>query len=106
MISPLGKRQPRALVIGLRRVIKDSRATVAQRLEACKLLARIEGYNNDHSQEHNRAEPSSYEVGLNTDKPIPVSAENSKKLKQLLEKVRDEKSAGVSRGFVASEVPT
>jgi hypothetical protein len=44
LISPLGKRQPRALVVGLRRVVKDPCATVAERLEACKLLAIVEGY--------------------------------------------------------------
>ena len=44
LFNTLGKRQPRALVVGLRSVIKDPRATVAQRLEACKLLAIVEGY--------------------------------------------------------------
>jgi hypothetical protein len=44
IVSPLAKRQPRALVVGLRRVVKDPSATVAQRLEACKLLAVVEGY--------------------------------------------------------------
>jgi hypothetical protein len=35
---------PAHSVVGLRRVIKDSRATVAQRLEARKPLATNEGY--------------------------------------------------------------
>lgn len=36
-------KQHRALITGLRAILKDSRATVAQRLEAARILATIEG---------------------------------------------------------------
>ena len=38
------ERQPRALVVGLRRIVKDPEASVRQRLRACELLAIIAGY--------------------------------------------------------------
>jgi hypothetical protein len=42
--SGLRQRQPRALVVGLRRIVKDPKASVRQRLRACELLALIGGY--------------------------------------------------------------
>jgi hypothetical protein len=42
--SGLRERQPRALVVGLRRIVKDPKASVRQRLRACELLAIIAGY--------------------------------------------------------------
>jgi hypothetical protein len=42
--SGLEQRQPRALVVGLRRIVKDPKASVRQRLRACELLAIIAGY--------------------------------------------------------------
>jgi hypothetical protein len=44
ILSTDGKRQPRALVVALRRIAKDPRATVTQRLRACELQAIIAGY--------------------------------------------------------------
>jgi hypothetical protein len=44
------ERQPRALVVGLRRIVKDPKASVRQRLRACELLAIIAGYIEGHSQ--------------------------------------------------------
>jgi hypothetical protein len=44
------ERQPRALVLGLRRIVKDPKASVRQRLRACELLAIIAGYIEGHSQ--------------------------------------------------------
>lgn len=38
------QRQPRALVVGLRRILKDPKANVRQRLRACEILATIAGY--------------------------------------------------------------
>jgi hypothetical protein len=38
------ERQPRALIVGLRRIVKDPEASVRQRLRACELLAIIAGY--------------------------------------------------------------
>jgi hypothetical protein len=38
------ERQPLALVVGLRRIVKDSKASVRLRLRACELLAIIAGY--------------------------------------------------------------
>jgi hypothetical protein len=48
--SGLKQRQPRALVVGLRRIVKDPEASVRQRLRACELLAVIAGYIEGHSQ--------------------------------------------------------
>jgi hypothetical protein len=42
--SGLRQRQPRALVVGLRRIVKDPKASVRQRLRACEILAIIAGY--------------------------------------------------------------
>jgi hypothetical protein len=44
------ERQPRALVVGLRCILKDPNASVRQRLRACELLAIIAGYIESHSQ--------------------------------------------------------
>ena len=44
------ERQPRALIVGLRRIVKDPKASVRQRLRACELLAIIAGYIEGHSQ--------------------------------------------------------
>jgi hypothetical protein len=44
------QRQPRALVVGLRRIVKDPKASVRQRLRACELLAIIAGYIEGDSQ--------------------------------------------------------
>ena len=49
-LSGLKQRQPRALVVGLRRIVKDPKASVRQRLRACELLAIIAGYIEGHSQ--------------------------------------------------------
>ena len=44
------ERQPRALVVGLRRIVKDPEASVRQRLRACELLAIIAGYIDGRNQ--------------------------------------------------------
>jgi hypothetical protein len=47
--SGLKQRQPRALVVGLRCIVRDPEASVRQRLRACELLAIIAGYIEGHS---------------------------------------------------------
>jgi hypothetical protein len=82
--SPFGKRQPRALVIGLRSVVKDPKATVTQRFEACKLLAVIEGYIEGPSQAHARAETEITKELKSTPAHPPITGENTNRLRQLL----------------------
>ena len=69
LLSPFGRRQPRALVIGLRRIVKDPKASVAQRLEACKLLAIVEGYIDPCSRDRGAAFTG--ELSLPQSNPAP-----------------------------------
>ena len=81
--QPSGPRQgqPRALVVGLRRIVKDPKASVRQRLRACELLAIIAGYIEGHSQ-------SEAETGKGLKGKIPSPAArhgNSNSLSSLAE---------------------
>jgi hypothetical protein len=85
LLSVTGKRQPRALVVGLRRVVKDPRATVAQRLRACELLATIEGYISGRIQEQPSPKNNAAEKIENAPfRPI-TNPKNATKLRYLLE---------------------
>ena len=92
MVSFDGKRQPRALVVGLRRVVKDPRATVAQRLEACKLLAIVEGYIPHDSQHRNRTKGEMAEEAVTGPDRSPASSVNVNRLKELAGKIAGEKA--------------
>ena len=81
------QRQPRALVVGLRHIVKDPKANVAQRLRACELLATIAGF-------------IEARIGINaqvrealesTATRSPARAENINRLKQLLGSAREQK---------------
>jgi len=96
MISPLGKRQPRALVIGLRRVVKDPKATVAQRLEACKLLAILEGYIEGPPKGRAQADTETTSAIGETTSPSSVRRENARKLRELLARVGSKPQVGVT----------
>jgi hypothetical protein len=85
MISPLGKRQPRSLVVGLRRVVKDPRATVAQRLEACRLLAIVEGYIQSPPQERIQIQAETAKEPQNISSHPAASTETTSRLRRLLE---------------------
>jgi hypothetical protein len=98
LVDRSGKRQPRALVVGLRRVIKDSRATVAQRLEACKLLAVIEGYAEGRALERNAAEGSNEPIPQNVPHRPPTSPANARRLRELLAEAPNKKPDLVSPG--------
>ena len=91
LLSAFGKRQPRALVVGLRRVVKDPRATVAQRLEACKLLAIVEGYIPSHPRDHIQVETETMGKAQDVSSRWPVGAKNANRLRELLDVVRNEK---------------
>jgi len=91
MISPLGKKQPRSLVVGLRRVVKDPRCTVAQRLDACKLLAIVEGYIQSHPRERIQTEAETAKGPQNISSRPPVSAKNRSRLRELMEQIEKEK---------------
>jgi len=96
MISPLGKRQPRALVIGLRRIVKDPKATVAQRLEACRLLAMLEGYIEVRSKERAQADSGANTAISEASLPSPACIENTRKLRELLARTNTKAQAGVT----------
>ena len=92
MTKPLvgvnGSRQPRALVVALRRIAKDPKATVKQRLRACELQAIIAGYIEGHKEsdadvpQHANADVKS---GIG-------SFPTSKRLRDLLDRMRQEES--------------
>ena len=105
MVSPLGKRQPRALVIGLRRIVKDPKATVAQRLEACKLLALVEGYIQSHPRERIQEEAETMGKLQDFASRAPMSAKNLNRLRELVEQTRKEKREEVLPETSASPVP-
>ena len=84
MISPLGKRQPRALVIGLRRVMKDPKATVAQRLEARKQLAILEGYIEGQPRGRAQADTDATAAMSGASLPSLERCGNARKLRELL----------------------
>ena len=76
------ERQPRALIVGLRRIVKDPKASVRQRLRACELLAIIAGYIEGHSQSERTAK------GLKGSAvPPTASRSNSNSLSSLAELV-------------------
>jgi hypothetical protein len=87
LLSPFGKRQPRALVVGLRRVVKDPKATVAQRLEACRILAIVEGFIEDHGKDRVQSEAKTSRTPQTTTPP-PTNPQNAIRLRELLESAR------------------
>src|SRR5437773_1283713 len=89
--SPFGKRQPRALVIGLRSVVKDPKATVTQRFEACKLLAIVEGYIPSHPRGHIQPETETMGKAQDVSSRPPMSAKNLNRLIELFGTNRKEK---------------
>jgi hypothetical protein len=86
LLSPFGKRQPRALVIGLRCIVKDPNATVAERLEACRLLAVVEGYIQGRPKE--RARDTEKRTQDSAPHP-PMSPQNANRLRELLNICKD-----------------
>jgi hypothetical protein len=101
LIDRSGKRQPRALVVGLRRVVKDSRATVAQRLKACELLAIIEGYVEGRASERNAVEAERERIPQNVTSRPPTSPANARRLRELANEMRIQEPGMVSPGEVA-----
>ena len=86
LLSPFGKRQPRALVIGLRCIVKDPNATVAERLEACKLLAIVEGYTQGRPKV--RVRDAEKRTQNSAPRP-PMSPQNANRLRELLNNCKD-----------------
>jgi len=84
MISPFGKRQPRALVLGLRGIIKDAGATVAERLRACELLAIVEGFGARPSRTRGSTRDRTNKT-QNPARPISANPENANRMRELLE---------------------
>ncbi len=87
LLSPFGKRQPRALVLGLRRIIKDPGATVAERLRACELLAIVEGFGAKRSRTEGATRDYANKA-QNPARPISTNPENVNKIRELLEMSR------------------
>jgi hypothetical protein len=85
LVSPFGKRQPRALVIGLRRVVKDPKATVTQRLEACKLLAVVEGYIEPRSRDRVATVTEPLSLPQCNSNPPQAYTASANRLRELLE---------------------
>lgn len=83
LFSAFGKRQPRALIVGLRRILKDPRATVAQELEACKILAVIEGYIGDSRKDHNSAKSEAAKRSQDTSTGPSAATEKCNGLREL-----------------------
>jgi hypothetical protein len=104
LLTVSGKRQPRALVVGLRRVVKDPKATVAQRLEACKLLAIVEGYIPSHPRGHIQAENESTGNAQDASSRPPMAAKNANRLRELLDVRRNEKPETGLLGARSSEL--
>jgi hypothetical protein len=105
LLSAFGKRQPRTLVVGLRRVVKDPRATVAQRLEACKLLAIVEGYIQSHPRERIQEEAETTGKPQSFASRAPMSAKNLNRLRELTEQMRKAKPGEVLPDTSTSPVP-
>jgi hypothetical protein len=70
--------------------VKDSRATVAQRLKACELLAIIEGYVEGRTLERNAVEAASERNAQNVSSRPSPSLANAKRLRELLEEAKRE----------------
>ena len=87
LISPFGKRQPRALVLGLRKIIKDPAASVAERLHACELLAIVEGFAEKPEQPRAPKRASSHKE-RNAPLPIRSNPANANRMRELLEMSR------------------
>jgi len=87
LLSPFGKRQPRALVLGLRKIIKDPIASVAERLRACELLAIVEGFGEkpNNSRGAKRATTNKERTA-----PLPIRSNpaNANRMRELLEMSR------------------
>jgi len=98
IFSPFGKRQPRALVVGLRGVVKDPKATVTQRLRACELLAIIEGYFDARPQERTATKAETANEMKKTPSQTPRSSAKVGNLRELFESMRSEDEA---RGYLA-----
>ena len=77
------ERQPRALVVGLRRIVKDPKASVRQRLRACEPLAIIAEYIEGRSQAEAEAGKGLRGRAL----PPTASRGNSKSISSLAELV-------------------
>ena len=84
IFSPFGKRQPRALVVGLRGVVKHPKATVAQRLRACDLLAIIDGYIEARAQGRTSTKAETANEMKKAHSQRPMSSANSEELRELL----------------------
>ena len=84
LLSPFGKRQPRALVLGLRRIIRDPGATVTERLRACELLAIVEGFG-DQSQRRTGGTRATSTKAEKTPQPAVTNPANAIRLRELLE---------------------
>jgi hypothetical protein len=104
LLSAFGKRQPRALVVGLRLVVKDPKATVAQRLEACKLLAIVEGYIPPHPRDHIQAETETAGKAQDVSSRPPMAAKNANRLRELLDVAQIEKPETGLLGSRSSEL--
>lgn len=69
------QKEHRALVTGLRRIVRDPKSKVAQRLEACKLLACIAGFSTGGG------------IGKLDTKSTPNNRANANKLKSLADEI-------------------
>jgi hypothetical protein len=87
LLSPFGKRQPRALVLGLRKIIKDPSASVAERLRACELLATVEGFG-EKPENTRGAKRATSNKAPNAPQPIRSNPENVNRMRELLEMSR------------------
>ena len=85
LLNSFGKRQPRALVVGLRRIVKDPKATVAQRLEACRILAVIEGYIDGSQKDRNHVKSEATIRSRDVMSGPADAAEKSNGLRELYE---------------------
>jgi hypothetical protein len=87
LFSPFGKRQPRALVLGLRKIIKDPAASVAERLKACELLATVEGFG-EKPENPRGAKRATSNKGPTLPSPIRSNPANANRMRELLEMSR------------------
>ena len=91
MVGVNGSHQPRALVVALRKIAKDPKATVTQRLRACELQAIIAGYIEGQNQATSARTENSNGHGLER-RPSPA---NIQRLKELAAQLRAEGHEGL-----------
>jgi hypothetical protein len=101
MVGVNGSHQPRALVVALRKIAKDPKATVTQRLRACELQAIIAGYIEGH-KESDANVPQQTNGNL---KSGTRSFPTSKRLRDLIDKMQQEESGGGSPGAEEAHSP-